>query len=133
MNLLDGLMGALGGDGKGGLDLGGLASQLGNGGLDGIVGQLQAGGLGEAVQSWISTGHNLPVSAEQLQSVLGSEQVAGLARSLGIDTSQIASALPGLIDKLTPNGQLPQGNITDVLSQVAGSDMFKNILGGLKL
>jgi uncharacterized protein YidB (DUF937 family) len=132
MNLLDGLMGAMGGDGKG-IDLSGLASQLGNGGLDGIVSQLQSGGLSEVVQSWISTGSNLPVSAEQLQSVLGSEQVAGLAKSFGIDTSQLASALPGLIDKLSPNGQLPQGNITDILSQVAGSGALKDILGGFKL
>jgi uncharacterized protein YidB (DUF937 family) len=119
-----------GGAGKG-FDLSAISSQLGNGGLEGIVAKLQSGGLQDVVQSWIGTGANLPVSAEQLQSVLGSEQVAGLAKSLGIDTSQIASALPGLIDQLSPNGRLPQGDISQILSQVAGSGAFKDVLGGL--
>jgi uncharacterized protein YidB (DUF937 family) len=131
MSLVDDVMGTMGGGAGKGFDLSAISSQLGNGGLEGLVAKLQSGGLQDVVQSWIGTGANLPVSAEQLQSVLGSEQVAGLAKSLGIDTSQIASALPGLIDQLSPNGRLPQGDISQILSQVAGSGAFKDVLGGL--
>jgi len=51
------------------------------GGLDGVLQSLQQGGLGDAVKSWIGTGGNLPVSAEQIQSVLGSGAVQDLARN----------------------------------------------------
>lgn len=119
----------LGGLGKN-LDLGALAGQFGGEGLSGLVTQLEKGGLGEAVQSWISTGGNLPVSAEQLQAVLGHETVGKLAGSLGIDASQLADTLPGLIDKLTPNGQLP-GNVQDALSGLLGKGDMGKMLGGL--
>jgi len=127
MALFDDILGGLGG---GKLDLEGLASQFGGEGLGGIVAQLEKGGLGEAVQSWVSTGGNLPVSAEQIQAVLGNDTVAKLAGSLGIDPSQIADALPGLVDKLTPNGQLP-GNVQDALSGILGNGDVGKLLGGL--
>ncbi|MEL0027555.1 MAG: YidB family protein [Perlucidibaca sp.] len=99
------------------------------GGLQGLVQKLQDGGLGDQVKSWISTGQNLPISAEQIQQVLGSPQLAALAGKFGIDPQQVAAQvaqfLPGVIDKLTPNGQLPQGG--DLLSQ--GADLLKGLLG----
>ena len=99
------------------------------GGLQGLVQKLQDGGLGDQVKSWIGTGQNLPISAEQIQQVLGSPQLAALAGKFGIDPQQVAAQvaqfLPGVIDKLTPNGQLPQGG--DLLSQ--GADLLKGLLG----
>ncbi|MFT3998060.1 MAG: YidB family protein [Asticcacaulis sp.] len=126
MAIFDEILGGLGGK----LDLEGLAGQFGGEGLSGIVSQLQQGGLGDAVQSWISTGGNLPVSADQLQAVLGNETVGKLAGSLGIDPSQLASALPGLIDKLSPNGQLP-ANLGEALPGLLGNSGLGNMLGGL--
>lgn len=132
MGLLDGIMSALGGgEGGAGPDLAQLATHLGDGGLQNIVSQFEQGGLGHVVQSWISTSANLPVSAEQIQSVLGNDQVAGIAKSLGIDTSQIASALPELINHLTPNGQLPTGNIVESLAQLATSGNLGGLLSSL--
>lgn len=96
-----------------------------NGGLQGLLQKFQQGGLGEAAASWISTGQNLPVSADQIKQVLGSGQLNELAGKLGLDpqqlSGQLAQHLPGLVDKLTPNGQLPQGN--DLLAQ--GADLLK--------
>ncbi|HSC81950.1 MAG TPA: YidB family protein [Chitinolyticbacter sp.] len=92
------------------------------GGVAGLVEKFQQGGLGELVQSWVGTGGNLPVSADQIQSVLGSDAVTQIAGKLGIDPQQasdlVAQHLPGIVDQLTPNGELPQG---DVLSQGLGA------------
>ena len=78
------------------------------GGLDGLVQNFQQKGLGEVVSSWVSSGQNLPISADQLTHVLGSDTVKNLAAKAGISPdqagSQLAALLPGLIDKLTPNG-----------------------------
>lgn len=126
MSLFDQLGGMLGGDNSQLLQ---SAQTLlnDNGGISGLVEKFQQGGLGDIVSSWVSTGANLPISAEQIQAVLGNEQIAGLAAKLGLDSSQlsqqVAEHLPGLIDRLTPNGEVPQGN--DLLSQGA------SLLGGL--
>jgi uncharacterized protein YidB (DUF937 family) len=78
------------------------------GGLDGLVNSFQQKGLGDVVKSWISTGQNLPVSADQITHVLGSDVVKNMAAKAGISPDQVSSELstllPGLIDKLTPNG-----------------------------
>lgn len=129
MSLLNDMLG--GASAPGGFDLNQLTSHLGDGGLEGIVAKFQQGGMGEVVQSWVGTSGNLPISAEQIQSVLGSEQVAGLTKAMGIDSSQLAHALPGLIDRLTPGGQLPQGGIGDILGQVMGQGAGKGGLGDM--
>jgi len=83
------------------------------GGLSGLLQQFHDKGLGGLVSSWVSTGQNLPISADQIQHVLGSEQVKELAAKAGISPdaagSHLAEFLPMLIDKLTPNGQVQQG------------------------
>lgn len=81
------------------------------GGLSGLVQSFHDKGLGGIVSSWVGTGQNIPVTADQIQHVLGSEQVKELAAKAGISTdlasSSLATMLPSLIDKLTPNGQMP--------------------------
>ena len=119
MGLFDLARELLGGSRTGGAgDMVGTVMQVLNGqtgGLDGVLQSLQGGGLGDAVNSWIGTGHNLPVTGEQLQSVLGSSVVQDLAAKLGISTSDAAShlsqLLPGIVDHLTPNGQVPEGGL----------------------
>ncbi len=96
---------------------GGAGGSLGGlGGLGGLVGALTQGGLGDAASSWVGKGENLPVSADQIQSALGSGAGGGilaqLAQSAGLSQGDAASGLsqllPGLVDKLTPDGQIPQ-------------------------
>jgi uncharacterized protein YidB (DUF937 family) len=81
------------------------------GGLAGFAQQLQNRGLGSQVKSWIATGPNQPVTAQEIQQALGSERVKQLAARVGIDADVVAqklsTILPQLIDRLTPNGQLP--------------------------
>ncbi|MEP6809215.1 MAG: YidB family protein [Chthoniobacterales bacterium] len=121
MGLLDSLLGDLAGkqDAPGGVNplagaISGLLAQ--NGGLPGLMSKFSQGGLGEVFSSWVGTGANHSVSPTQIQSVLGSEQVQGLAAKLGIDpataATMLAQYLPTIIDKLTPSG-----NVNDAAAQ----------------
>lgn len=80
------------------------------GGLTAIVAKLQQAGFGDQVESWIGTGHNLPISAQQLQQVLGSDTVRQLAVRFGIPADQLstvlAQVLPAAVDTASPTGSL---------------------------
>jgi uncharacterized protein YidB (DUF937 family) len=84
------------------------------GGIGGLQQQFKEGGLGHVIGSWIGTGQNLPVSADQLQNVLHSGALQAAAQKAGMDPAQLTAAmsslLPHLVDKLSPNGQVPDGN-----------------------
>ncbi|RPH44031.1 MAG: DUF937 domain-containing protein [Burkholderiales bacterium] len=129
-NLLGGLGGALGGQAPQANPLMQAAMALlagqqggGAGGLTDLVSAFTRGGMGDVVQSWIGTGQNLPISADQLQQVLGGDTIAGLAKQLGMSQQDagngLADLLPKLVDSLTPQGQLPQGGLGDLGSIMA--------------
>jgi len=84
------------------------------GGIAGLQHMFQQGGLGGVISSWISNGPNPPVSASQLQNVLHSGALQQAAQQHGLDpsvlTGAMASLLPHLVDKLTPNGQVPDAS-----------------------
>jgi uncharacterized protein YidB (DUF937 family) len=103
-----------------------LGSGESGGGLTNIVGAFRQAGLGDAVSSWVSTGPNLPISAEQLMQGLGAGRVQQLAQSSGLTEGAAASALSGLlptlIDRLTPDGTMPQsGQLDQLLKTVKGA------------
>ncbi|MFO1379852.1 MAG: YidB family protein [Chitinivorax sp.] len=117
MGLLDQLGGMLGqGGGSDAIGaIGNLIEQ--HGGLDGLVQQLQNGGLSDIVASWVGTGANLPVSADALQQALGSDRIGQIAASLGLSTDQaagsLAQLLPQVVDQLTPNGSIEGGGLLE--------------------
>ena len=84
------------------------------GGLAGLQSMFQQGGLGHIMSSWIGNGPNLPVSANQLQNVLHGGALQQAAQQAGMDSSQFTSTmstlLPHLVDKVSPNGQLPDAS-----------------------
>jgi uncharacterized protein YidB (DUF937 family) len=88
-----------------------------SGGIAGLMKSFQDKGFGDMVSSWISTGQNLPISGQQIQSVLGNEQIQGIASKLGIsldDASQsLANLLPQVVDKLTPDGNMPDNALLE--------------------
>src|SRR3954447_9975811 len=94
-----------------------VLSMLKEHGLSNIIGMLKSKGLGNLVQSWIGSGPNDPVSGEQLASAFDPRQVEKLSKESGVPASQVpsmlAQILPGLIDKLTPNGMLEEGSTLD--------------------
>ncbi len=129
MGLLDSIagavMGKLGGT-EGGMAQIALDMFNQHGGLNGVLDKLKSGGLGDQVASWVSTGENQAVSADQITSALGSSQIAELAAKFGITpdvlSGQLAQHLPDVINKLTPHGEVPADS-GNVLTSVLG--MFK--------
>ena len=125
MGLLDGILGSLGG-GNGGEAITAITNLINSqpGGVGGMVEKFQHGGLGEVAQSWVSTGANMPISADQIQAVLGSAPVAEFAQKLGIDPQMaagtLAQLLPQVVDHVTPNGQVPTGGIGDLIGGLSG-------------
>ncbi len=80
------------------------------GNLQGLVDQLQQGGLGEQVKSWVGNGANLQVTPEQIQSALGNDQLKQLAQHFGVDPDAVAKLLadhlPTVVDQASPNGSV---------------------------
>ena len=122
MGLLDNILGSVmnnnGAEG-GTHPLLGMAMQMLNGqgeggGLSGLIAQFKQGGLGNLADSWVGTGENLPVSAEQISQVMGSGKIGEIASQLGISQEMVsgglAKILPDLINHVTPDGQVPQSN-----------------------
>ena len=119
------------GTGAGGLDLGQLTALAGplvgmlqQGGLDHVLGQFQANGLGEAAQSWVGSGANQPVDPAQLASAFG-PQVEQLAAQSGLTADQVtagaAELIPGLVDSISPDGTMPEsGQLDALLGQLGG-------------
>lgn len=90
----------------------GMVTNKDSGGLAGLVNTFKEKGLGDIISSWVSTGKNLPISAEQIQHGIGKEQIQQLAEKIGLSPeaakSKLAEFLPDIIDKLTPEGKLPE-------------------------
>lgn len=99
-----------------------------SGGLNGLIQQFSSKGLGDVVSSWVGTGANLPISAEQIQDILGSDTISNLASKLGMDSDslsrQLSNLIPQVVDKLTPDGKVSEG---DILSQ--GMNLISGLFG----
>jgi uncharacterized protein YidB (DUF937 family) len=133
-NLLSGLGGA---GGAGGVDPTKLTEGVqevfaSKGGVDGLLGQLRQGGLGGAVDSWVSTGPNEPVQPQQLGAALGPDTVNQLSSKTGLSVEMLlpllASFLPMIIDHLTPDGKEPKTGPDGGLGQIG--DLLGGLLGG---
>ena len=92
-----------------------LANGSQQGGLGGLMEKFNQAGMGDQMSSWVGKGENLPISADQLSSVLGSGAIGDIASKLGVGQSEagvmLAQMLPGIIDQLTPDGQAPAGGL----------------------
>jgi uncharacterized protein YidB (DUF937 family) len=82
------------------------------GGLDGLLEKLKTAGQGEKVDSWVGAGENKPIQPDDLGGALGQQTLKDIAAKAGISEEellkQLSAALPGLVDKLTPNGNIPK-------------------------
>lgn len=136
MSLLGSVIGALGQSQQGGGGqadlLGAVIGMLGQsggqggglGGLAGLVNKMQQSGLGDVANSWVGTGENQAIAPDQLGQVLGGDMISGLTKQLGMNQGdllgQLSQMLPQVVDKLTPNGQVPQGDIGNILGSLLG-------------
>ena len=129
MGLLDGLLGSV---------LGGVAGQQNqaqgggqllqmvltmlqqNGGIEGLLAKMQQAGYGGQAQSWIGTGQNQPVPPDALSQIFGQGQLADIARQLGMSREDaaggLAQALPDVVDRMTPQGRIPE-DTDDLVAQ----------------
>ncbi|MBH5338163.1 DUF937 domain-containing protein [Streptomyces pactum] len=121
-SLLDGLLGQGSGEGTGGM-LAALLGTVGAGGganpLNGLLEELRDGGLGEQADSWVGTGENRPISGPELAQALPYQTLDHVARQAGVGPEQaadrLAGVLPEAVDRLTPDGRVPQGPLEEVL------------------
>ena len=109
---LGGLLGGLAGGGAASGAGGSIPNSAVSSGLENLLNQFRNAGHAKEADSWVGTGQNHPISAEQINSVIGQGRLAEIARAAGVDPnylSQIlAQSLPNLIDKLTPGGRVHQ-------------------------
>jgi uncharacterized protein YidB (DUF937 family) len=81
-----------------------------NGGLSGLAQKFQNGGANDLFASWVGTGENSLINPDQIDKILGSGPIHDLATKLGVDTKQasdyIATKLPELVDRLTPDAKI---------------------------
>lgn len=132
MGLLDMVAGTLGGQSGANPLLNvvmDMVSSKQTGGLGGLLKTLQENGLGEQAASWVSTGQNLPVSGDQIRNALGNGTLGQIAAQLGLTEKDaaggLADLLPQVIDRLTPDGQVPEGDL-----MAKGLELLKGKLPG---
>ena len=110
-----------------------VAGLQAEGGLDALVAKLRAGGLGDVVDTWVSTGENRPVEPARLGDALGPDTVSRLSGSSGISIQSLlpmlAAFLPQIIDMLTPDGATPAGGLNDTVGGAMPD--LGGLLGGL--
>jgi uncharacterized protein YidB (DUF937 family) len=96
------------------------------GGLNGILAKFQESGLADIAATWVSTGENQPISAQQITEAFGADDIAEMAKKFNFDTNvmstQLAEHLPKVIDKLTPNGEVSKHS----------NDLFKVVMSMMK-
>ena len=108
MGLFDGLIG-----GMVGAEMVTVVNRLieKHGGVQGVVNQLQTGGLGPTVRSWVAEGANAPVSAGEVHKAFGDETMNELAARAGMSPQELAeklaTVLPHVVDQSSPGGKLP--------------------------
>ena len=103
-----------------------------NGGLPEVINKFRQGGLSQQADSWVGTGQNMNISADQLEQVFGSSTINDLASRVGMPADQAGSAvaqmLPEIINRLTPQGQVPENSneeISQGLSALANGELLK--------
>jgi uncharacterized protein YidB (DUF937 family) len=111
------------------------------GGISGLVDKFTQSGLGDVAASWIGKGENKPVTPQQIEAALGSDKVAELAKEAGIPADKgaevLSQVLPTVVDKMTPDGEIPDEHKMGTLSKVilaglgvAGATMAAKAVAG---
>jgi uncharacterized protein YidB (DUF937 family) len=108
MGMFDGLLGGIVGAGMV-TAVNGIIEK--HGGIQGVVNEFERNGLGPTVKSWVGTGPNQPISADQVQQVLGPDLLQQLSAKSGLSvqelTQKLSHVLPQAVDRLTPDGKIP--------------------------
>jgi len=89
------------------------------GSLGGLLGKFTSAGLGGQANSWVGTGDNERLSPDDVEQALGASEVDRIADAAGSTRDEakngLASMIPGLVDKVSPGGSLPTGDLGTVM------------------
>ena len=95
----------------------GLLANPRTGGLQGLAESFKSGGMDDIINSWIGTGKNMPISPEEMLRALGNDRLRGFSERAGVPQEEIsgglANILPEIIDKLTPQGRIPDSSLLE--------------------
>jgi len=129
LNPLGGLLGSLSGSGNSGLVTAAMSLLQQHGGISGVLDLFRSEGMGQQVQSWVGRGPNEEVSGAQVEQAFGSSAIGDVASKLGMSPgetgSSLARVLPEVVDRLTPDGEVPDNQhdlISRGLSMLRGGD-----------
>jgi len=105
-----------------------LTGKSGDGlGLSRLVDQFKSAGLGEKADSWVGTGDNQPLEPDEMEKAVGSDRIDQMSKKSGLSIDavkkELASVIPNLVNKLTPDGKLPSPS--DLMGMVKGVDLGK--------
>jgi len=136
--ILSGILGG-GGQGQQGKGGGGSAAMMGmaaaaapmvlkylqGGGLQKLLGGMKQQGMGDKAESWVAGGPNKPITAQELEKVVGKDEIEQIAKQAGASPQEteevLAQALPEVVNKVTPEGQVPdQSSLDQMLGQLFG-------------
>jgi uncharacterized protein YidB (DUF937 family) len=103
----------------------GLLTNKETGGLEGLMQSFNQKGMGDIISSWVGAGTNAAITPDQVQEGLGSDVIQQLAEKSGVSfdaaKAQLSELLPSLIDKVTPEGKIPEGGLLDKGIELLGS------------
>jgi uncharacterized protein YidB (DUF937 family) len=101
--LTDAFRGLLGGSAAGGVM---------SGGLNDLIKQLQKRGFGDTADSWVGQGPNKTIAPGDLAKALGPDQMEAMMQHSGLSREELLDGLskhlPEIVDRLTPEGQIPR-------------------------
>ena len=105
----------------------------GLGGLSDLLQQFQQAGLGDKADSWVSAGENQAVQADDLTRVFSREQIEQWAAQAGTDPQSLlavlSQALPHVVDRLTPHGEVPSPQAGPMKSPYTGQEVDESGAG----
>ena len=83
-----------------------------NSGIGELVDRFRQNGQGGTADSWVTTGPNKPINDAEVEQAIGPDLIDSLVRQTGLSRadllSRLASVLPDVVDKMTPEGRLPR-------------------------
>src|SRR5919202_1721091 len=127
-----GMSGLFGGGSNGGGLRGGLLGGGAVGGLGGLLDNLRGRGLGRQVGYWVAPGENHPVAPHELENAFDPAELDEAARHAGTDRGtlldELSGMLPGMVDRMTPGGRVPQRE--EDLGQGGVGGLLGHLLGG---
>jgi uncharacterized protein YidB (DUF937 family) len=95
-----------------------LADDGGGFGVVRLQERFEDAGLSHLWGSWVAPGANLAISPDELRRAMGSDTLDDIARQQGMSQSaaadRLCQMLPYVLDKLTPDGRVPEQGLGDI-------------------